>query len=390
VPARAALLAAGILVQLIGVAKHPNRYTVMFRDHILPYLVDDGVAYGGARAQAYWRHFGGPEAGRQLARPTDVRPAGATVGTTVPAPAVEGDPPRGLGYLFGGEGTLRLRLDVRRDVRFAATVYACDWDHRGRRQGLTLTDAGGVRRYTLGADFSGCEYLTWPVEARPGAPLELRLDGLAGDVPVISALFFDPPGAAGAAGTTGSGQPDLPRRDVTTRGAWPGRYGAEGYVLFAWRRGAVDVGRLPDDVSGYEGGERVWLDTGEAELADTALLYAPAFSPLLAHSWLLGSDAVATFFPSDGALQQRALASPPWRSLAGLDRNSPHPEYGLGWTSGRPAARSISLPFGVHGRGLDDDGAAGGRRAAERPLACTGRWGGARRCPGPSLARRGA
>jgi hypothetical protein len=117
---------------------------------------------------------------------------------------------------------------------------------------------------------------------------------------------------------------------VTTRGAWPGRYGAQGYVLFAWRRGGVDVGRLPADVAGYEGGDRVWLDTGEAELADTALLYAPAFSPLLAHVWLLGSDAVATFFPSDAALQQRALASPPWRSLAGLDRNPPHPEYGLG------------------------------------------------------------
>jgi hypothetical protein len=251
---------------------------------------------------------------------------------------VEGDPPRGLGYLFGDDGWLRLRLDVGRDVRFAVTVYACDWDHRGRRQELTLTDAGGVRHYTMGTDFSGCEYLTWPVVARPGAPLELRLDGLAGDVPVLSALFFDPPmvtGSSGATGpsggnTTGGGQPDLPRRDATTRGAWPGRYGADGYVLFAWRRGGVDVGRLPADVVGYEGGDRVWLDTGEAELADTALLYAPAFSPLLAHIWLLGSDAVVTVFPSDAALRQRALASTPWHYLAGLDRNSPHPEYGLG------------------------------------------------------------
>ena len=76
-------------------------------------------------------------------------------------------------------------------------------------------------------------------------------------------------------------------------------------------------------------GERVWLDTGEAELADTAILYAPAFSP----SWPTpGSwgDAVAILFPAQQGLQQRALASPPWRYLAGLELHAPHPEYGLG------------------------------------------------------------
>ncbi|MDQ3700803.1 MAG: hypothetical protein M3442_07780, partial [Chloroflexota bacterium] len=72
------------------------------------------------------------------------------------------------------------------------------------------------------------------------------------------------------------------------------------------------------------------LDTGEAELADTALLYAPAFSPLLAHAWLLGNDVLAVLVPGDGALLQRALASPPWRYLAGLELHAPHPEYGLG------------------------------------------------------------
>jgi hypothetical protein len=317
------LLAAGVAVQVLGVAKHPNRYTVMFRDHILPQLPDYGVALGGPRAVAYWRHFGGPEAGRQLVRPP-VGPAGVGDATR-PAPAVEGDPPRGLGYLYaepaGAGSPLTMRVDVGREAAFTATLYACDWDHRGRRQRLQVTDAGGTREATLEADFSGCEYVSWPVKARPDLPLEVRVTSLGGDVPVLSGLFFDPQDAGGGAG---------PRRDATTKGAWPGRYGADGYVLFAWRRGGVDVGRLPAYVAGYTGGERVWIDTGEEELGETALLYAPAFSPLPAHAWLLANDLLAGLLPGHGGLQQRALASPPWRYLAGWQVLPPHPEYGLG------------------------------------------------------------
>ena len=321
--AATALVVAGIGVQTLGVAKHPNRYTVMFRDHVLPGLADYGVAYGGAPARAYWRHFGGPEAGRQLDRPPPLPlavEAGAP-GAGAPSPAAEGDPPRGLGYAYAESGALSLRFDASREARYAATVYVCDWDHRGRRLRLTVQDATSRRESLAGADLSACAYLTWPVGVAPGAPLELRVDSLGGDVPVLSAVFFDPLRPLPA---------DGPARDEATRGAWNGRYGSDGYVLFGWRRGGVDVGRLPPAISGYTGGERVWLDTGEAELADTAVLYAPAFSPLLGHAWLLAGDLTAFLFPHDGALQQRVLASPPWRYLAGLELQPPHPEYGLG------------------------------------------------------------
>jgi hypothetical protein len=320
----AVVVVAGIGVQALGVAKHPNRYTVMFRDHVLPGLPDYGVAYGGAPARAYWRHFGGPEAGRQLDRPP-LPPApegGAPAGA--PAPATEGDAPRGLGYAYAEDGSLTLRFEAVRPASYAATVYACDWDHRGRRERLTVTDGAGRREHLLGADFSDCGYLTWPVSAAPGAPLEIRvdrLDPLGGDVPVLSAVFFDPPRSLPG---------DGPAQDGATGGAWNGRYGADGYVLFGWRRGGVDVGRLPPALSAYAGGDRVWLDTGEAELADTAVLYAPAFSPLLGHAWLLAGDLTAFLFPHNAAVQQRVLASPPWRYLAGLELQPPHPEYGLG------------------------------------------------------------
>ena len=320
----AVLVVAGVGVQVLGVAKHPNRYTVMFRDHVLPGLPAYGVAYGGAPARAYWRHFGGPEAGRQLDRPPLPPLAaggGEPAGAPAPAPATEGDAPRGLGYAFAEDGALTLRFDAVRPASYAVSVYACDWDHRGRRERLTVADAAGRREHLVGADFSACGYLTWPVSVAPGAPLEIRADSLGGDVPVLSAVFFDPPRPLPAAG---------PAQDGATGGAWNGRYGADGYVLLGWRRGGADVGRLPPAISGYDGGERVWLDTGEAELADTAVLYAPAFSPLLGHAWLLAADLTAFLFPHDAAVRQRVLASPPWRYLAGLELQPPHPEYGLG------------------------------------------------------------
>jgi hypothetical protein len=59
-------------------------------------------------------------------------------------------------------------------------------------------------------------------------------------------------------------------------------------------------------------------------------LYAPAFSPLLAHAWLLAGDAFSLALPHNVALVQRVLGSPPWRYLAGLEIHPPHPEYGLG------------------------------------------------------------
>ncbi|MDQ3702352.1 MAG: hypothetical protein M3442_15745, partial [Chloroflexota bacterium] len=309
----AGLLVAGVAVQALGVAKHPNRYSVMFRDHILPQLTDYGATLGGGHALAYWRHFGGPEAGRQLAASTaTARPRVgdcailpcADVASSESADLMENrgaapyrpeepwptDPPRGLGYLFAESGALALRVDVEREVALAVSVYACDWDHRGRRQRLVLIDAQGRREYTLGADFSACEYLTWPVSATPGRPLEIRVEALAADTPVLSGLFFDPlqlavtpsilapPTTAPSVSASSVSAPvplfpgpvgGQPKRDDRTGGAWNGRYGADGHVLFAWRRGGVDVGRLPDYVTGYEGGSRVWLDTGEAELADT-------------------------------------------------------------------------------------------------------------------------
>jgi hypothetical protein len=328
--AAAALVALSVGVQLLGVAKHPNQYTVMFRDHVAPALPEYGRAYGGAAATAYWRHFGGPEAHRQLHRPPGVAD-GAT-------------PERGLGYLYAEDGPLEARLTVRTGVPFDLTLYACDWDHRGRRQRITLRTGSGTQAHTLDYDFSRCEYLTWTVS--PGAewgPLDLRVDGLGGDVPVLSAIFFDPAGTAGSGGAAGTGaalggaagavgtgaSQGGPLRRWSDGMPWHRLYGRDGYALLAWRRG-TDVAALPPYVAGMAGGDRVWVDTWQNELAETPLLYAPGFSPLAAHAWLLAADAISVAAPGNEGLLRRVLGAPPWRYVHGLDVHPDRPEFGLG------------------------------------------------------------
>ena len=312
--AAAILVAASVVIQLLGVAKHPNLYTVMFRDHVQPGLPEYGRGFGGPPADAYWRHFGGPDADRQLQRPREgVDPS---------------LPQRGLGYRYAEEGPLRLMLDVTRPSRFALTIYVCDWDHRGRRQLITVDWPGGRADAQLDSDFSACVYRRWGISTDQARTITLTTTAASAeagvtahaDVPVISAMFFD----------TWDGEPlDGSPTVAPAAGDWVGRFGRDGHVLFAWNRGQ-DVASLPGYIGGYDGGDSTWVDTWQTELAETAILYAPGFSPLLAHAWLLGADAVSLLRTSDQVFLQRALGAPPWRYVHGVESHSPRPEFGLG------------------------------------------------------------
>ena len=295
--AATALVVVSVGVQALGALKHPNLYAVMFRDHVLPGLPEYGRQLGGPAAAGYWRHFGGPEAGRQLARPLS--------GIDPSAPL------RGLGYAYAESGPLRLTYEAREP--HTLTLYACDWDHRQRRQVVAIEAGGTAGAYGPSGDFSQCHYFQVPVRAT--GDVRITVESIEErDVPVLSALFFD----RGAIIPPPNGD-----------GSWPGRVGRDGYVLFAWNRGA-DVASYPGYAAPVEGGERVWIDTWQAELAETAPLYAPGFSPLLAHAWLLGADAMTLVAPGNEALLRRALGSPPWRYLHGLELHPPRPDFGLG------------------------------------------------------------
>ena len=301
-----ALATVSVGVQALGLAKDPERYPAMVREFVVPALPDEGSRLGG---RDYWLARGGPGLDRAL---QDADPAGGH---------------RGLGYLWGYPDA-SLLVEVRQPRRFALSLYFVDWDRQGRRQTVTVEDAGGTRVWDLDRDFGDGLWASWEVEATPERPLRVSLAQRGPDTAVVSAAAFDAPGRGGT---------DRPRLDEGTRGDWRGVFGANGYLLFAWRSFNVDVSALPAYAARYEldhvgdkPDPRIHVEVAEADVLDTALLYAAPFSPLLGNLWLLLADLVHLLIPARPDLLLGVLSRPPWAWFGVPAPLPPNPEYGLG------------------------------------------------------------
>ena len=295
------LLAA--LVQVLGVAKDFNLFASMYRQHLYPQLPDAGASLGG---RDYLEFLDGPGLRRAPQTPFEAR-------TDTPA--------RDIGYLYG-VGQLDMQITFRERRTTWLSLYTVDFNRQSRRQTIVLRDSRGERRYRQHDSFEEGVWLGWQVEGSPERPVEITVIQEGHDVAVLSALTFDPLPVDGR-------WADEPKTDHATQGRWRDRYGREGFVLFAWRGDHSDAVQLPPYIAGYSGGERVNIVTTEESVAEAALLYAPPFSPLLNHAWLLSADAVRIIWPGRLDLLQRVLAAPPWRWW-GLNLQLSHPEFGLG------------------------------------------------------------
>lgn len=301
-----ALAVCSIGVQGLAIGKDPERYPAMVREFVVPALPDQGSLLGG---RDYWVARGGPGLSRAL------QGVGATASR------------RGLGYLWGYPDA-DLSVEVREPQRFTLSLYFVDWDRQGRRQSVTLEDANGTRRWALDRDFGDGLWASWPVAVSPERPLRVLLEQRGRDTAVVSAVAFDSPASAPLEG---------PRLDEQTRGDWRGRYGAAGYVLFAWHSFNVDAALLPPYVAGYElrhvgdhPDPRIHVEIAADDVLDTALLYAVPFSPLLGNAWLLAADVSNLLLPARRDLTLAVLTRPPW-SWFGVSAPLPaQAEYGLG------------------------------------------------------------
>ncbi len=312
------LLALSCAVQVVGVTKHPNLYPIMFRDHILPQLDEHGTAYGG---RDYWEVLGGPGLVRALRDPESGERRLGYAYEEPPDVRVPHNPMGGK-VVRNAQSPLTISIAVAEPVIFRLSLYAVDWDRRGRRQGILVKDARGWRQVQLDRDFSEGVWLRYPVEATPLTPIVIYVQSYGPDTAVLSALAFAPHDGS-------KWDDDAPVFDTQPPAQWSDRYGHDGYVLLGWNDDGSDRAKLPTYVERYSGGERVNLDTHERDIAETPLLYGLPFTPLLGHLWFLGADAVALVFPDRPALLERALASPPWRWW-GLTVQPPHPEHGMG------------------------------------------------------------
>ena len=126
----------------------------------------------------YWLARGGPGLGRALQDPT---------------PGGKG---RGLGYLWGYPDA-SLLVETREPRRFTLSLYFVDWDRQGRRQRVTLEDAGGTRVWELDRGFGDGLWASWDVSTTPERPLRVSLHQTGPDTAVVSAAAFDLPGRGG-------------------------------------------------------------------------------------------------------------------------------------------------------------------------------------------------
>lgn len=296
-------LLLAVLAQVLGVAKDFNLFASMYRQHLYPRLPDAGASLGG---RDYLEFLDGPGLRRAPQTPFEPR-------TDTPA--------RDIGYLYG-VGQLDMQIAFRERRTTWLSLYAVDFNRQSRQQTIVLRDSRGERRYRQHDPFEEGVWLGWQVEGSPEQPVEITVIQEGHDVAVLSALTFDPLPVDGR-------WTEVPKTDQATQGRWRDRYGREGFVLFAWRGDHSDAVQLPPYIAGYSGGERVNIVTTEGSVAEAGLLYAPPFSPLLNHAWLLSADAVRIIWPGRQDLLEQVLAAPPWRWW-GLNLQLSHPEFGLG------------------------------------------------------------
>ncbi len=91
------------------------------------------------------------------------------------------------------------------------------------------------------------------------------------------------------------------------------------------------VTQLPDKGARYGGGDFYPYAEGLVDHNSmTATVMAWPFSPILAHAWLLSADALNMGPAFLQPLEERVLATPPWKKFWGIDVVPAHPEYGLG------------------------------------------------------------
>jgi hypothetical protein len=311
---RIAITTLGVIsvaVQLLAIAKHPEQFTAMARRHVLSAMPRFGADLGG---RDYWDARGGDHLGRGL---RDEASGTARA--------------RSLGYLWGfPDASATLHFREVRDIQIG--LYAVDWDRQSRTETITIEDALGTRSIDLGPEMASGVWVVTSARGGPGQSVTVRLRQTGPDTAVLSAITFDPARAM----TPGTDVRAL-RLDRETAGDWPGRYGADGRIFPAFRSFNIDESRLPAYIASYElnhVGDRpnptIHVEIAEDDLLDTAILYAPPFSPLLGNAWLVSADLLHRLVPARPDLADGILIRPPW-TWFGVDApRLDHPEYGLG------------------------------------------------------------
>lgn len=106
----------------------------------------------------------------------------------------------------------------------SVALYALDWDNQGRAESVAIQDAnsGTTLDTESVSNFTNGTYLVWTITGH----VTVVVTNTAGPNAVISGIFF---GGAGAPVAPATAQ--WVGTDLSTQGAWIGKYGSQGYSL---------------------------------------------------------------------------------------------------------------------------------------------------------------
>ena len=172
------------------------------------------------------------------------------------------------------------------------SLYAVDWDSRGRSEQFTVSDAstGTVLDTRTISNFSGGEYLTWNVSGN----VQIKVTNLSGPNAVISGIFIggDPPKATSSTAT-------FVKYDTTTEGNWIGTYGSAGYNVIG------DTPSYPSYATVTASGQSPY--TWASSTGQVSALENPSGSGRIAACWFSGSSFVINVGLTDGAVHPISL-----------------------------------------------------------------------------------
>ncbi|QEH31592.1 IPT/TIG domain protein [Aquisphaera giovannonii] len=201
---------------------------------------------------------------------------------------------------FYSSKAFSLDLNLTDGKAHQVSLYALDWDLRGRTETIQVVDAGtGTVLDTRAlSGFQNGKYLTWNLSGH----VLIRVTNTGPSNAVVGGLFFGAAPAASGASATFLGT------DSTTAGSWRGVYGADGYNI------AQDASAGNPKRPSYAtvGLSNALNYTWAASTTDTRALRNSANTGRLAATWYGGGSFSINVNLTDGQAHKVSLYAVDW------------------------------------------------------------------------------
>ena len=241
-----------------------------------------------------------------------------TANTTDPRALATGSGSARLAAAWFNSSAFSLTMNVTGGTPQQFSLYALDWDAKGRLETIQVVDTGtgDVLDTRTISSFANGVYLVWNISGS----VTINISATGGPNAVVSGVFFGAGtsnsgsgnGAGNSGGTaTNNGSAGTAASfvisDTVTQGSWQGKYGADGYAVAGVRAQDTPI-YAPFSLNGA--GEYTWA----ANITDLRAPETPGQTGGTAAAWFNSSSFTLNVNFTDGNTHQFALYAMDWDS----------------------------------------------------------------------------